>query len=334
MFFQRHLMEALMAHKEKTNWQITARQTAYGIRRRVLEHTIKNNGGYLSQACSSAEIFAALYTRIMKLGPSEAPMIPPPFPGVPGPNNPGYRTGVAYNGPKAPHLDRFFLSCVQYALVLYAALVEVGRMAAEGLTMFNQDGSTVEMIGAEHSPGHEITSGSLGQGLSQVAGIALGRRLKGETGRQWVFMSDGEFQSGQTWETIQALSFHKLDNVVVYVDVNGQQCDGKMEEVMNIEPLKSRLEAFGVRVCQVNGHDVEALAAPAELVPDGRPLVVLAYTSTCEGMPILEERKPKLHYVRFKDEEERERYRAFLGEKFPPCFDSPGSRNHDSGLTR
>jgi transketolase len=310
--------------KEKNNWQETAKRAAYGIRRRVLEHTIKNNGGYLSQTCSSAEIFATLYTRIMKLGTSEAPMIPPPFPGVPGPGNPGYRTGVAYNGPKAPDLDRFYLSCVQYALVLYAALVEVGRMSAKGLAMFNKDGGTVEMIGAEHSPGHEITSGSLGQGLSQVAGIALGRRLKGETGRQWVFMSDGEFQSGQTWETIQALSFHKLDNIGIYVDVNGQQCDGKMEDVMNIEPLQTRLEAFGVRVNKVNGHDVEALAAPAEFAPDGRPLVVLAYTDTCEGMDILKERAPKLHYVRFKNEEERERYRTFFMEKFPPLSQSPG----------
>jgi transketolase len=293
------------------------RKVAAGIRRRALEFTIKNNGGYLSQACSSAEIFAALYTKIMKLGPSQAPMIPPPFPGVPGPDNPNYITGVAYNGPKAPHLDRFFLSCVQYALVLYVTLVEVGRMAPEGLDMFNKDGGTVEMIGAEHSPGHEITSGSLGQGLSQVAGIALGRRLKNETGRQWVFMSDGEFQSGQTWETLQALSYYKLDNVGIYVDVNGQQCDGKMIDVMNIEPLQSRLESFGVRVCKVNGHDIEALAAPADLTPDGRPLLVLAYTNTSEGLEILEERKPKLHYVRFKDEQERERYRSFLREKFP-----------------
>jgi transketolase len=247
-------------------------------------------------------------------------MIPPPFPGVPGPNNPNYVTGVGYNGPKAPHLDRFFLSCVQYALVLYATLVEVGRMAPEGLEMFNKDGGTVEMIGAEHSPGHEITSGSLGQGLSQAAGIALGRRLKGETGRQWVFMSDGEFQSGQTWETIQTLSYYKLDNIGIYVDVNGQQCDGKTEDVMTIEPLQSRLEAFGARVCKVNGHDIKALTAPADLPPDSRPLFVLAYTNTSQGMDILEERKPKLHYVRFKDEQERERYRLFLQEKFssPP----------------
>ncbi|MCU0285267.1 MAG: transketolase, partial [Acidobacteria bacterium] len=278
-----------------TDWKEKVRNVAAGIRWRALDFTIKNNGGYLSQACSSAEIFAVLYTKAMNLGPSQAPMIPPPFTGVPGPNNIHYVTGVGYNGPKAPQYDRFFISCVQYALVLYTTLVEVGRMAPEGLEMFNKDGSTVEMIGAEHSPGHEITSGSLGQGLSQAAGIALGRRLKGETGRQWVFMSDGEFQSGQTWETVQALSYHRIDNIVIYVDVNDQQCDGKMTDVMNIEPLQAKLEAFGARVSRIDGHDIEALAAQAELKPDGRPLFVLAYTNTSEGMEILEERKPKLH---------------------------------------
>jgi transketolase len=187
-------------------------------------------------------------------------------------------------------------------------------MAPEGLAMFNEDGSTVEMIGAEHSPGHEVTAGSLGQCLSQAAGIALARRLKGETGRVWVFMSDGEFQSGQTWEAMPALSFYKLDNVGIYVDVNGQQCDGKMTDVMNVEPLQSRLEAFGARVLAVDGHDVAALAAPARLAPDGRPLVVLAYTNPCQGIGLLEERRPKLHYVRFKSERERARYRSFLAD--------------------
>lgn len=299
--------------RHMNDWQKEAKRIAFGIRRRTLEFTIRNNGGYLSQACSSAEMFAALYTKIMNLGPSEAPMVPAPFPGVPGPGNDGYFTGVAYNGPKTPELDRFFLSCVQYALVLYAALVETGRMAPEGLDMFNKDGGTVEMIGAEHSPGHEITSGSLGQGLSQAAGIALGRKLKNETGRQWVFMSDGEFQSGQTWETIQAMVFHKIDNIGIYVDVNRQQCDGPMTEVMNIEPLQGRLESFGARVFKVNGHDLDALAAPAELEPDGRPLFVLAYTDTAKEMePILDERRPKLHYVRFKSGNEIQRYKAFL----------------------
>lgn len=295
-----------------TNWSEYTKRVAHGIRRRVLDFTIRNNGGYLSQACSSAEILATLYTRIMHIGQSCAPLIPPPFPGVPGKANPNYFSGAAYNGPHHPELDRFFISPVHCALALYALLVEVGRMDAQGLEMFNKDGSTVEMIGAEHSPGHELMAGSLGQALSQAAGIALARRLKGHSGRNWVFMSDGEFWIGQTWEAVETLVFYKLDTIGVYVDANGQSADGKIETVMEIGSIKDRLAAFGARVFEVDGHDVEALAMPAELPPDGRPLFVIARTNPCQGIPLLEERRPRLHYVRFRDEAEKQRYRDFL----------------------
>ena len=298
--------------QETLTWQENARRIAQNIRIRVLDYIIKNNGGYMSQACSSAETFATLYTRVMKLGPSTAPMIPPPFGGVPGPHHPNYQTGAGYNGPKAPDLDRFIFSPAHYALVLYTALIEVGRMDPQGRPQFNQVGSTVEVIGAEHSPGCEVTSGSLAQALSQAIGIAMARRLRGETGRVFVYMSDGEFQEGQTWEAFETLSFYKLDQIYIYVDVNGQQCDGKMCEVMNLEPLASKLEAFGARVYQVNGHDVDALAAPAEVEPDGRPTVVLCYTNPTYQLEKLQERAPKLHYLRFKDQAEREGYRQVL----------------------
>lgn len=121
-------------------------------------------------------------------------------------------------------------------------------------------------------------------------------------------MSDGEFQEGQTWEAFETLSFYQLDNLGIYVDVNGQQCDGRMEEVMNIEPLAQKLESFGARVFQVDGHDVEALARPAELAPDGRPLVVLARTDPCRGLELLRSRAPKLHYLRFTSNDERKTY--------------------------
>lgn len=299
-----------MTAQQPGDWLPRAQRMADRIRRRVFEHTLKNNGGYLSQACSSAELFAALYTRIMRLGPSAAPLIPPPFAGVPGPHNPAYSSGGAYNGPPAPQYDRFIFSPAHYALVLYAALIETGRLSEDALDHFNQDGSTVEMIGAEHSPGVETTTGSLAQALSQAGGIALGRRLKGEPGRVWVLMSDGEFQEGQTWEALAALAHYRLDNVGVYVDANGQQCDGVIPGVMLTEPLCARLEAFGARAFEVDGHDLAALAAPAALAPDGRPLVVLARTDPTRGLPLLLERAPALHYVRFKSAEERARYQA------------------------
>lgn len=297
-----------------SEWQHEARRVAHGIRRRVLSLTIDRNGCYLSQALSSAETLAVLYTHIMKLGPSQAPMIPPPFPGVPGPDNVGYVTGAAYNGPQEPELDRLLISPAHYAVAIYAALVETGRMAQEGLEQFNTDGSTVEMIGAEHSPGFELTTGSFGQAVSQAGGIAMGRRLKGESGRVFVFMSDGELEEGQTWEAIQALAHHKLDNIVVYVDVNGQQCDGWTKDIMNIEPIQSRLEAFGARAISVDGHDVDALAVASSPISDGKPLFILAYTDPAKGMPMLDARKPKLHYVRPHSSEELEKFKIVLRE--------------------
>lgn len=297
-----------------SSWIDEVKQVARNVRCRVLEHTINNNGGYLSQACSSAETLATLYVKLMNLGPSAAPRIPPAFSGVPSASNRESFTGSLYNGPRAPHLDRFFLSPAHYALVLYALLIEVDRMDPEGLAQFNKDGSTVEMIGAEHSPGMEVTTGSLGQGLSQAAGVALARKLRGETGYTWVYLSDGEFQEGQTWETLQALSFFGLGRVRIYVDVNGQQCDGPTDDVMPLGALKDKLEAFGMSVAEVNGHDPEALAAPALAHDDQRPLIVLAYTDPCKDIELLRQNAPKLHYVRFKSPEEVSRYQAVLDE--------------------
>jgi len=300
--------------KPELSWQEKAKQMAAGIRKRVLEHTIKNNGGYMSQACSSAEIFAALYSRILKLEPSKGPADPKPYTGVPSVYNEKYSTGGYMHGAKKPEYDRFILSPTHYSLVLYAALIESGRMAENALEQFNIDGSSVEMIGAEHSPGMEVMTGSLGQGLGQAAGIALARKMKKEEGRLVVMMSDGEFQIGMTWESMQFISHHKLDNIVIIVDVNKQQCDGAVNSVMKIDPLDKRLEAFGARVFKLYGHNINELASRAELKPDGRPLVILAETDPCQGLNILSANAPKLHYLRFKSDEEKAMYEKALRE--------------------
>ncbi len=298
-----------------TSAALTVPQVAAAVRRRVLEHTLKHNGGYLSQACSSAEILATLYLRVMRLGASTAPALPRRFAGVPAANNPHAFTGAGYNGAKAPDLDRFIFSPVHYALVLYSLLIELGRLAPEALDEFNQDGSTVELIGAEHSPGHEVTAGSLAQALSQAGGIALARRLRGESGRVWVFMSDGECQEGQTWEALAALAQHRLGNVGIVIDANAQQCDGPMAQVMSIEPLAARLRAFGAEVHEVDGHDPDALEMAATFnAARTCPLVVIARTDPCRGLERLRERAPKLHYVRFKPGAEYDTYQRLLAE--------------------
>ena len=285
---------------------------AAGIRRRVLAHVLANNGGYLSQACSSAELLAALYASVLKLAPTAGPLQPPAFEAVPGPDAPRVSGGV-FHGEPGPDLDRLIISPAHYALVVYAALIEAGRLDEAALDQFNKDGSTVEMIGAEHSPGFETTTGSLAQALSTAGGIALGRRLKKETGRTFVFMSDGEFQEGQTWEAIQALAFYRLETVRVVVDVNRAQCDGPMDSVMTIEPLATKLKAFGASVDSVDGHDIAALTSSLER-PTGKPHFVLAYTDPARGVPLLNDRRPVLHYLRFTGPEERAEYQKFYDD--------------------
>ena len=295
---------------------------AAGIRRQVFEHTLRHNGGYLSQACSAAEILATLYCDVLRLGPSVAPAVPRPFGGTPSAGNRNSFTGAGYHGAFAPDKDRFFISPAHYALVVYSALVELGRLSIEGLEQFNVDGSSVEMIGAEHSPGMEVTSGSLAQGLSMAAGLAWARRRRGESGRVWVFMSDGEFQEGQTWECFAAMKHHHIENLRVIVDVNAQQCDGAMKDVLHLGDLAQRLRAFGADVHGVNGHDIAAIKQAAAAPATGRPLVILAHTSPYQGMDFLQRRSPRLHYLRFKSEQERLELQAAVGAQLAQAEDA------------
>ena len=283
----------------------TSEAVAQGIRRRVMEHTIKNNGGYLSQACSASDALAVLYQDVLKLGPSVAPAIPAPFTGVPSAQNKEAFTGAGYHGEFASQYDRFVISPAHYALVIYAALIEAGRMSPEGLAMFNKDGSSVEMIGAEHSPGMEVTTGSLAQGLSMATGIALARQRRNDAGRVWVYMSDGEFEEGQTWECFANMAFHQINNVSIVVDYNAQQCDGAMSSVAEIGDLAKKLEAFGAVVKEVDGHDHHALRQAMQLRSKTGPVVILAKTCPYQGMEYLKKRFPRLHYVRFLDEQEK-----------------------------
>jgi transketolase len=300
---------------EKAPWIEEAQRVAAGIRRRVLQHVLVNGEGYLSQACSSAEILAMLYTRILHLAPLAAAYDPGPFEGVPGSGRALAGVGRWPHGELGPNFDRFIVSPAHYALPVYAALIEVGRLASSSLDQFNQDGSTVEMIGAEHSPGFEVTSGSLAQGLSVAAGMALARRLRGDSGRVWVFLSDGEFEEGQTWEALASASFYKLANLRMVVDANGRQCDGVISSVANIEPLADRIRAFGVTVAEVDGHEFGALEQ-ALSEPSLRPHLVIARTDPTRGVPVLAGRS-MLHTVRLSNDEERCAYEAAYQEMLP-----------------
>ena len=295
--------------------QKTSEEVALGIRRRVFEHAIRNNGGYLSQACSSSEQLAWLYNEELNLGEPTLPMIPKSFGGVPTINNKDYVTGAGYNGPFEPEYDRLIIAPAHYALVAYAALIEVDRMAPEALDMFNKDGSSVEIIGAEHSPGMEVHNGTLGIGLSTGAGLALGRKFRGDSGEVCVFMSDGELQEGQIWEGIQASVHHGIDNLWAIIDVNSQQVDGAMSDVMDVGDILKKINSFGALAIEIDAHDINAMREARKEKHEGRPLIILARSSPFKGMSFLKKRFPRLHYIRFKSEDERSEMNQSISEE-------------------
>lgn len=286
-------------------------QAATNIRKHVLQLTLERNGCYLSQACSSAELLATMYLSVLNITESKAPMIPEAFPGTPSKDNMDYLQGAAYHGDlKAPY-DRFFISPAHYAAPVYSALIEAGRLSPDALEKFNRDGYAMEMIGANHTPGFENAAGTLDQAISTAGGTAHARKLRNEEGTIYVMMSDGEMQEGQLWEAIQAAVFYKLDNLVLLVDVNGQQVEGATSDVMGIEPLDARFEAFGAKAIKVDGHNIQEIQAAVTQREKDKPLIVLCYTSPTQGIPYLKEREPILHFVRLKKGEEYDKYTEF-----------------------
>lgn len=298
-----------MPKKRCTNEEI--QRTADRIRRQVLKFAIERGGCYMGQTNSSAELLATLYLDVMNLGESLGDPSGILFPGVPGPDNMDFPRGSLYNGPTQAPYDRFFPSPAHYACTIYVTLAACGRLSWDAIEKFNVDGWIFEQIGAEHSPGFETTAGSLAQTISVACGHAHARKLKGEGGKIYCFMSDGELEEGQLWEAVQAASFYKLDNFVLVCDVNGQQIEGYTKDVMNITPLKPRFEAFGAKTVEIDGHDIQAIKDAARTEHPGRPLVILCNTDPAHNMPFLEKRKPKLHFVNVKTAEEIAEAEAF-----------------------
>lgn len=279
------------------DWVNVVRQRAHRVRQRAVRVCAANDGGYFIQACGSAEIMNTLYSRLMDLGPSTGAMEPERFAGVPRAGQ-GALIGDVYNGDR----DRFYLSPAHYALGLYGALVEAGRLNPDVLDGANADGSTLELIGAEHSPGFSSTTGSLAQALSVAVGQALGKKRFDRPGRVWALISDGELEEGQTWEAFQAAANFELDNLTVMLDANGLQVDGWVPDVMKIEPIPEKIRAFGWTVIEVDGHDPAAIAAAANQRVAGKPTLVVCRTNPIHNVPSLEGRH-QLHYIRFREGE-------------------------------
>lgn len=272
------------------------------IRKHTARWTIRANGGYLAQACGSAEILSTLFNDVLELGKSTGPFMPSEFIGVPKPGAPGTR-GESWlgNGP-----DLLVISPAHYATAMYSALVATGRMDEEALIKCSKDGQLLEMIGAEHSPGMVVSSGSLATALSVCVGRAIARQKLNKPGFIWVFLSDGELQEGSTWEALQLAKAMKLSNLKIVIDNNGMQVDGQMNNVMPIGAIEDKLRAFGCEVYDIDGNNLEEinLACKAAL-QDGSLSVILARTKPWTGFSFLLNRweNNKLHFIRLTETE-------------------------------
>jgi transketolase len=231
-------------------------RTADLLRLRAVRMVAPHGFGYLGQVLSSAELMATLVTQ-------------------------AFRPGV----------DELVISPGHYIIVAYAAGPELGLLDEALLSTYGVDGSSLEAIGTESSPVADVTGGSLGQGLSSAAGLALAQRLRGNyEGRVFALLSDGELEEGQVWEAAMFAAHRGLDNLVVLLDANDSQVDGPVSSITTIEPVAAKWESFGWAAFDVDGHDVAALIqAIDDALAEDRPAIVIARTSTSQGLSCLPE---------------------------------------------
>jgi len=244
---------------------------ARSIRRTVIQMCRRRGQGYAGQGLALADLMSCLYFDVMR-----------------DPDGRGWR-------------DRFVLSTGHSAIALFAALGEAGVYEYEELLGYGTDGSRIEESPLEGTPGFEITGGSLGQGLSQAVGLALGERLRGRGARVFCLLSDGELEEGQVWEAAMAAGHYRLANLVALIDANGIQADGATDEVMTVEPIAEKFAAFGFAAREVDPHDIAALRSALTAGADHEPTALVLRTIPGKGAPSFEEHH-KVHYIRAGDD--------------------------------
>jgi transketolase len=245
---------------------------ARNLRRHVLRMAERVGQGYVGQGLGIADLLAVLYFHKMHYDPRDL---------------------------KWPERDRFLLSIGHYSIALYAALAEAGVIPLEELDTYGADGSRLEMSGSELTPGFEMTGGSLGHGMSQAVGMALGLRMDGRKARVFNLLSDGELQEGATWEAAMAGGHYRLDNLYAFIDCNNQQADGAPRDVMSVEPVHEKWAAFGWHTQRLDGNDVPALVAALQECARsrGRPHALVLDTLMGKGVRLFEERD-RNHFIR------------------------------------
>ena len=243
---------------------IELKRVANVLRQDIISMLVTSKSGHPGGSLSAAEIVTSLFFQEMKINPLD---------------------------PSWADRDRFVLSKGHAAPVLYAALAEKGYFPKEELQGLRQTGHMLQgHPDMKKTPGVDMSTGSLGQGLSAANGMALAGKLDGKDYQVFVLLGDGEMAEGQVWEAAMAAAHYKLDNVTAVIDFNGLQIDGTTDSVMCSTPLTEKWRAFCWHVIEVDGHDVEALlAAFAEAKQvKGKPSIIIAKTVKGKGVSFME----------------------------------------------
>ena len=239
---------------------------AWLIRRNGLEMTHLSRGSHIGSVLSVAEIIAVLYARVLNVDPKEQ---------------------------KKPDRDRLILSKGHAGSAVYAALAETGFFPVEQLKTHYANGSILSgHVSHKGVPGVEVSTGSLGHGLSVGAGMALGAKMDGAQWRTYVVLGDGECDEGSVWEAALQAAQYKLDRLIAVIDYNHMQSLATVDETLRLEPFEQKWKDFGWNAVSVDGHDTDALLKAFDWAKENagsrKPSVILAHTVKGKGISFME----------------------------------------------
>lgn len=244
----------------------TTTEKARQIRRNIIKMLGQAGSGHTGGSLSASDIVACLYFWEMNIDPAK---------------------------PHWAERDRFVLSKGHAAPVLYAVLAEKGFFPLDDLNHLRKLGSPLQgHPDMRKVPGVEASTGSLGQGISWAVGMALAGKIDKKSYRVYALLGDGEIEEGMVWEAAMAAAHYKLDNLMAFVDHNGLQIDGRVQEVMSPLPIPDKFRAFGWEVLEIDGHDHKQIMKALNFARTvkGKPTAVIAHTVKGKGCSFMEDR--------------------------------------------
>jgi transketolase len=233
------------------------------IRRLIVSMLAKAGSGHPGGSLSATDLITALYFAVLRHNPKE----------------PGWL-----------QRDRFHLSKGHCCPLWYAVLAEAGYFPKEKLFTLRQLGSVLQGHPDKRTPGVDVASGSLGQGLSVALGMSLAAKMDKKDLRVYVLLGDGEIQEGNIWEAAMAAAHYKCDNLCAILDYNGFQIDGRTCDIMNLEPIVAKWQAFGWQAIEIDGHNMQEILSAYKKAGEtkGRPSIIIAHTIKGKGVSFME----------------------------------------------